>query len=204
MPFDAGPTPHRQLARRIDLAVGGHGRRGFEIGHERQAPRPFDAEPVDRVVAVVGRTALALQQRPVHRRRARQRLRRRIEEHHGAAKHPGQGRGDRRLQVDRDIAAAIPCATGREDMQGLPAAEGLDGVDLDDRPGLERGFTPGRAGQLIRGVGFEIVAEERAVPIGGVRKPGRQACDPQRPGPAPFARKWGLSPFHGWATQMMR
>jgi hypothetical protein len=106
--------------------------------------------------------------------------------------------------MQRDVAAAIAGAARREDMQGLLAAEGLFGIHRDHRARIERGFAPGRGGMLARQMRFEVLDEQWARAIGGDRGSGHEQSRTQEPGPAPFARKWGVSPFHGWATEMIR
>jgi hypothetical protein len=117
MPFHAGPSADRQRERGLLLAVGGHRRRGLEVRHELRAIALLDAETVDGVIAIVRRAALTLQQRPVHGRRARERLRRGVQPHHGPAEHRRYGARHRIAQVDGHIAATILRAARREHVQ---------------------------------------------------------------------------------------
>ena len=91
----------------ILLAIGGDGRCGFEIGHQAEAAPAFYAQAVDRVVAVVGGAAFALQQRPVHRRRAGQRFGAASSQTIARPYMPDMSAGSGVLQVDCHVAAAV-------------------------------------------------------------------------------------------------
>ena len=115
---------------------------------------------------------------------------------------PDMASRQRRLQMDRDVAAAVLRAARREDVQRLFAAEGVFGIDLHDGAGFVGLLFPGRAGELAGGVGFEVVGEERG---GGsaVKATPETSTRRSRPwGQSPFFEdeKWATVPLHGCAT----